>query len=133
MSFNLDNAFGIHARALQVRSRRIEILASNLANADTPNYLARDVDFREVLSRESHGPGLRTHRTHARHLDTTAAAAAADLKYRVPLQPSVDGNTVDAQFEQTAFADNAVRYQASLMFLGRKISGLSDAITGGMR
>lgn len=132
MALSLDNLFGIHVQALSVRSQRMNIIASNLANADTPGYTARDIDFREVLAGQQTA-ALGTHRTHARHLAGTYAAPDARLKYRVPLQPSMDGNTVDAQFEQTAFADNAVRYQASLMFLNGRIRGISEAITGGLR
>ena len=132
MAFSLDNLFGIHPQALRVRSQRMQIIASNLANADTPNYLARDVDFREVLGSEQAAP-IRAHRTHAGHLAGNQPLSDAQLKYRVPMQPAMDGNTVDAQFEQTAFADNAVRYQASLMFLNGRIRTLSDAITGGLR
>ena len=134
MAFNLDNAFGVHAQAIALRSKRMEIIASNLANADTPGYKARDLDFREVMKQQS--SGLKTYRTNARHLANAGADAMTggdNLKYRLPLQPSVDGNTVDPQFEQTTFADNAVRFQASLMFLDGRIRGLSEAITGGLR
>ncbi|MBT8144759.1 MAG: flagellar basal body rod protein FlgB [Gammaproteobacteria bacterium] len=133
MAFSFDNAFGIHAVALPLRAQRMQIIASNLANADTPNYKARDVDFRDMLQDERSGSSLKTYRTNDRHLGMSATVSNDDLKYRVPLQPSEDGNTVDAQFEQTSFADNAVRYQATLMFLTGKIRGLSEAITGGMR
>lgn len=132
MAFNFDNAFGVHPQTVALRSKRMEIIASNLANADTPGYQARDMDFREVMKRQS--SGLKTYRTNARHLSSaTGMTGNADLKYRVPLQPSVDGNTVDPQFEQTTFAENSVRLQASLMFLDGRIRGLSDAITGGLR
>lgn len=132
MAFSLDNLLGIHPQALRVRSQRMQIIASNLANADTPGYLARDVDFRDVLGGEQAAP-VRARRTHARHLADNQGSFENRLGYRVPLQPAMDGNTVDAQFEQTAFADNAVRYQASLMFLNGRIRGISDAITGGLR
>lgn len=132
MAFNLNSVFGIHDQAVAVRTQRMQVIAANIANADTPRYYARDYDFREALS-AARNDGVRAHRTHARHLDGVAGPATSSLKYRVPLQPTVDGNTVDPQFEQTAFADNAVRMQASLMFLDGKIRGLRDAITGGMR
>ncbi|MBT8136699.1 MAG: flagellar basal body rod protein FlgB [Gammaproteobacteria bacterium] len=133
MAFSFDTALGIHPQAVMVRSRRMQVIASNLANADTPGYQARDLDFREMLRSES--SGARIMRTHARHLDSAAAgnSAGGELKYRNPLQPSVDGNTVEPQFEQAAFADNAIRYQASLRFLEGRIRSLSDAITGGLR
>lgn len=132
MSFSFDKMFGIHGQAIAVRSRRMQVIASNLANADTPNYLARDLDFREMLGRAGTRT-LATRRTDPRHLGGQPAPGPAQLKYRIPLQPAVDGNTVDTQFEQTSFADNAIRFQASLMFLDGRIRGLSDAITGGLR
>jgi len=132
MPFSFNDAFGMHPQAVALRSRRMEIIASNMANADTPGYKARDLDFREVM--KNNKDSIKTYRTNPRHLSgATGSTGGADLKYRTPLQPSVDGNTVDAQFEQTAFADNAVRFQASLMFLDGRIRGLSDAITGGLR
>ncbi|MDH3645482.1 MAG: flagellar basal body rod protein FlgB [Gammaproteobacteria bacterium] len=131
MAFSFNEAFGMHPQAISVRGKRMEIIASNLANADTPGYQARDLDFREVLRKE--GGNLRTVRTHDRHLGHSETVPEAALKYRTPLQPSVDGNTVDPQFEQTSFADNAIRFQASLMFLDGRIRSLSDAITGGLR
>lgn len=130
MAFNISKAFGVHGEAVMLRNRRMQVIASNIANADTPRYQARDFDFREAFA-AARNDGARIRRTHARHLGASNNVADPTLKYRVPLQPTVDGNTVDAQFEQTAFADNAVRMQASLMFLDRKISGLRDAITGG--
>lgn len=133
MAFSFDTAFGIHPQAVALRGKRMQVIAANLANADTPGYQARDLDFREMLRSER--SNARIVRTHARHMDSAGAGSVAsgDLKYRNPLQPSVDGNTVEAQFEQAAFAENAVRYQASLRFLEGRIRSLSDAITGGLR
>lgn len=133
MPANLDSYLGIHAAALQVRSRRTELLATNLANADTPGYKARDIDFRSVLAKASGNStapvGMAT--THAGHIQTAAGdATQTDLQYRTPLAPSLDGNTVDVQLEQAAFAENAVRYQATLTFLSAKFRGLMTAITG---
>ncbi|MDH3587978.1 MAG: flagellar basal body rod protein FlgB [Gammaproteobacteria bacterium] len=132
MAFSLDEAFGMHPQAVAVRSKRMQIIASNLANADTPGYQARDIDFRELLRNEQNS---RIVRTHARHLGGNAInnTTGSELKYRVPLQPAQDGNTVEPQFEQAIFADNAIRFQASLMFLDGRIRSLSDAITGGLR
>ncbi len=131
MPISFDSALGIHAKALLVRSRRNELLASNIANADTPGFKARDIDFRKVLSdAASDGPGLQ--RTHGRHLDTGAPSGieGAELLYRVPAQPSLDGNTVDPDLEKAAFAENALRYNASLTFLDRKFRGLMLALKG---
>lgn len=130
MAFNINSAFGVHGEAIELRNRRMQVLAANIANADTPRYQARDIDFREVFA-SARTDTARIQRTHARHIDTAPGISDPTLKYRMPLQPAVDGNTVDAQFEQTAFADNAVRLQASLMFLDGKIRGLRDALTGG--
>ena len=129
----IDTALGIHPRALSIGARRLETLAANMANADTPHYKARDVDFRNALSdaltdsaARSGGP-LRT--TDARHIPADSGAAA-ELLYRVPNQPSLDGNTVDTQMEQAAFSEAAVRYQASLDFLAGRIDGLRKALRG---
>ncbi|MEQ1579588.1 MAG: flagellar basal body rod protein FlgB [Steroidobacteraceae bacterium] len=133
MPANLDSYLGVHAAALQVRSRRTELLATNLANADTPGYQARDIDFRKALAHAAtQSPSAVTMQaTHAGHLQTAKATEAdADLLYRTPLAPSIDGNTVDVQLEQAAFAENAVRYQATLSFLSSKFRGLMTAITG---
>jgi len=132
MPANLDTYLGVHAAALQVRSRRTELLATNLANADTPGYQARDIDFRAALANAASGPGPVSMKvTQAGHLQPAQGTEpAADLLYRTPLAPSIDGNTVDVQLEQAAFADNAVRYQATLSFLSSKFRGLMTAITG---
>lgn len=133
MPANLDSYLGVHAAALQVRSRRTELLATNLANADTPGYQARDIDFRKALANAAGAPStaVTLKATHAGHLQTAGGSDAdADLLYRTPLAPSIDGNTVDVQLEQAAFAENAVRYQATLSFLSSKFRGLMTAITG---
>lgn len=128
MSSIIDRALGVHAEALQLRARRGEMLASNLANADTPNYKARDLDFRNVLSAARADTALAT--THAGHLRMQGEAGGAQTMYRVPGQSSLDGNTVDTQIEQAKFAENAVRYRTTLRFLGGRISGLMTAIKG---
>lgn len=135
MSNGNDPLFGIHTQALSLWQRRAEVLASNLANADTPGYLARDVDFRSALAAQSGEAGgdLALAATEPGHLAAPGsdAVSGAALKYRVPLQPSMDGNTVDAQVEQAAYAENSVRYQASLTFITAQIRMLRTAITGG--
>lgn len=129
MTINFDNALGIHPLALKLRDRRTELLASNLANADTPNYKARDLDFRAVLQSLNPSPlGLAA--THARHLTATAPGSQGEALYRLPSQPSLDGNTVETEQEQMRFAENAVQYQATLSFLSGKISSLRTALTG---
>jgi flagellar basal-body rod protein FlgB len=134
---NIDSYLGVHAAALKLREQRTEVLARNLANADTPGYRAQDLDFRAALSAatEPAKPGTLVS-TQPGHLgasmDATlnAGSTEAFLKYRTPLAPSLDGNTVDAQLEQAAFAENAVRYQATLSFLSSKFRSLMTAITG---
>ncbi len=137
MAINFDKALGIHEQALMLRAQRNEVLAVNIANADTPNFKARDIDFRAALSQagSSAGGQLAMSRTETGHLAQNSGDAlsplAAQLKYRLPNQPTLDGNTVEAHVEQTAFAENALQYQASLQFLGGKFASLKSAITGG--
>lgn len=128
----LDAYVGIDATALKVQSRRMELLANNLANVDTPNYKAQDIDFRAALAAAGGaGAPLALDATNAQHLTSDPAGdGAAAVKYRVPLAPSLDGNTVDAQLEQAAFAENTVRYQATLTFLSSRLRNLMTAITG---
>ena len=135
MPFNLDAYLGVHADALKIRSQRTEVLARNLANADTPGYQARDIDFKAALAQASGGTDapvtLKT--THANQIATPIDASGetnANLKYRVPMAPALDGNTVDVQMEQANFAENSVRFQATLTFLNARFRGLMTAITG---
>ena len=133
MPVNLDTYLGVHATALKLRSQRTEVLASNLANIDTPGYRARDIDFKSVLA-AANGDSASVQMTATRpgHIGAATAngTATPELKYRTPLAPSLDGNTVDAQLEQAAFAENAVHYQATLSFLSAKFRSLMTAITG---
>ena len=136
MANSLDQYLGVHAAALDVRARRTELIANNLANADTPGYRARDIDFREAMARaagDKTTSGVHLSTTQAGHIGGAASADAAtspDLKFRTPLAPALDGTTVDTQLEQAAFAENAVRYQATLTFLNNKFRGLLTAIMG---
>ena len=132
MPITLDGALGIHEQAIALRGQRAELLAANLANADTPNYLARDIDFKAALTQaQTTGQGnLTLTTTNAGHLQQSASSITAPLLYRTPRQAVMDGNTVDTQAEQSEFAQNALRYMASLTFLSGKISGLMRAIKG---
>jgi flagellar basal-body rod protein FlgB len=147
MRTSLDNYLGIHAQALTLEAKRNELLAANLANADTPNYKARDVDFKAALSAAAGNSAAGSSSAVAiqpAHASLTAASSSAAspgsgtndtldaslIKYRVPMAPSLDGNTVDEQLEQSAFAENVVRYQATLTFLNNALRGLMTAITG---
>jgi flagellar basal-body rod protein FlgB len=134
MPVSLDSYLGVHAQALQLRSQRTEVLAANLANADTPNYRARDIDFKSALAAASgdKSGGVHLATTKAGHVGAHAVSGTStpELKYRTPLAPALDGNTVDTQLEQAAFAENTVRYQATLNFLNAKFRSLMTAITG---
>lgn len=134
MPLNLDAYLGVHQNALKVYAQRTTVLANNIANADTPNFKAQDLDFRAVLAQSGIGasalPLSATNSAHLASAASGAGTAGGGLKYRVPLAPSLDGNTVDVQMEQAAFADNTVRYQATLSFLSSKFKELMTAITG---
>src|SRR3977135_4749083 len=122
------NVFGIHEQALLLHEQRIGVLATNIANADTPNYKARDIDFSEVLGRTDEG-SLSMRVTQAAHITIPEGELpAGDLKYRNPYQASLDGNTVEMPVEQAAFSENNVRYQASLMFINSRIAELQFVI-----
>jgi flagellar basal-body rod protein FlgB len=127
MSISFDQALGVHAPALALRSRRAEVIATNLANVDTPNYLARDVDFQAVLASTQGTNDLST--THPEHLQAYGSDPK-ELLYRVPIQPAIDGNTVEEEHEKAAFADNAVHYEASVRLLNNRIQELLSAIRG---
>jgi flagellar basal-body rod protein FlgB len=132
MALNLDTYLGVDANALKLQSKRMEVIADNLANSDTPGYKARDIDFRAAMAQASGADApVALATTNSGHIATDPATQLnGSLKYRVPLAPSLDGNTVDAQQEQAAFADNTVRYQATLTFLSARFKSLMTAITG---
>lgn len=102
-----DELFGIHGTALAIRSQRLSMLASNIANAATPNYKARDIDFASALRGEQNA-----------------------VRYRMPVQASMDGNTVELPTEQTAFAENAVQYRTTLAFLEGRVATITRALKG---
>ncbi|KMN34927.1 MULTISPECIES: flagellar basal body rod protein FlgB [Chromobacterium] len=125
--------FDFQQRALNLRAYRTEVLASNIANDETPNYKAVDFDFGKALQAQTDAQGrLAMNLTDAHHLAGASGGNGngAALQYRAAVQPSVDGNTVDMDVERAAFADNAVRFQSTLTFLSKRISGLSSAIQG---
>jgi flagellar basal-body rod protein FlgB len=128
--FMFQNVFGIHEQALLLHGQRLGVLASNIANVDTPNYKARDIDFSAVLS-GTDDASMPLAVTQPKHLSLSEGGEAqADLKYRNPYQASLDGNTVEMAVEQAAFAENNVRYQASLGFINGRIAELTLAING---
>jgi len=122
--------FAQHEQAVKFRALRNQVLSSNIANADTPNYKARDIDFKSVL-KDTQGTQLAMTKTSALHRDAwTTNKVNAPLQYRIPTQSTLDGNTVETDVEQAEFAENAVRYRASLSFLNGQILGLRYAIRG---
>lgn len=127
----LSGALDFYQQALGLRHQRQQVLASNIANADTPHYKARDFNFAEALSRASRREGgLALSTTSARHIvgGTNGSGVARDLLYRVPDQPSLDGNTVNMDRERVQFADNSVRYQTALTMARARIQGLKSAM-----
>ncbi len=157
MTDRLDNEFRFHQSALALRAERQQVLASNIANADTPNFKARDIDFRKALVQALGGtPGVQAAASaaaggplmmssssslsaallasHPVHLTSTSAAGStasgAELLYRTPRQDSIDGNSVELDAERAQFADNAVRYEASVSAVNGKLKSLLAAITG---
>ena len=119
---------GFHASALQLRSRRNEMLASNIANAATPNFKARDIDFDTELKRINKIGNVDT--TNSSHFSSIQKRIGKDSVYRLPIHPSLDGNTVEMAVEQMQFSENVMRYQTTLTFLNNKIAGLRSAIKG---
>lgn len=130
MAINFDNALGIHPQALMLREKRSELLASNLANADTPDYKARDLDFQAVLKGVVDTSAGSMQRTDIRHFSPNQPLLGATVMYRNPQNASLDGNSVEAHIEQAKYSENAVQYQASLRFINGKFSGLMTAIKG---
>ena len=123
----LTNAFGIHERALGVRSQRMEVLARNIANADTPNYKAEELDFKAML-KETQREYIAA--THEKHFAALEEQPDNGMRYRVPFNSSFDGNTVEINVEQANFGKAAADYQTTLSFLENRISGLRKAIKG---
>lgn len=113
-----DLLFGVHAAALELRSRRMGMIASNIANASTPGFKAKDIDFQAALAQSGGN----------RNMTDTAIGSAT--RFRVPIQASLDGNTVELATEQTAFAENAVAYQTTLSFLNGRIGQITRALRG---
>lgn len=131
MAINFNSALGNHESALKFRADRAEVLANNLANADTPNFKARDIDFNSRLQGEMQGRALSMSATDDRHVSLASGIdSGADLLYRSPLQPSIDGNTVEEQVEHAEYMKNALQFQASFTILNGKFKGLQRAIKG---
>ena len=144
MAINFQSALGVHEQALYLRSHRAEVLGNNLANVDTPNFKARDVDFSALLEQakqqQSNGKVSTAHalaldaskpvRTDERHMSFGFNSDEGELLYTQPAQPSIDGNTVEEHQEMARFAKNGMDFEASLYFLNSKFKGLQTAING---
>ncbi|MEL7300681.1 MAG: flagellar basal body rod protein FlgB [Pseudomonadota bacterium] len=127
MEATFRNHLSVFAQALSLRETRGQMLASNIANAATPGFKARDIDFKTELAARTGDGDLRV--SHARHF-ATAQPAALGAAYRKPVSASLDSNTVELAVEQMEFAENALRYQTSLTLLNRRISGALNAMRG---
>lgn len=132
MPFNFESYLGVHEPALHLQARRAQVLASNLANTDTPGYKSRDIDFRSHLKSigQEQSSTDRLLQTNPMHMETDSYAAGYEMKYRIPYQPSLDGNTVEQQVEMSAYSDNAMRYLMSLRFVSGRLNTLTTAIRG---
>lgn len=132
MQFNFEKYLGTHEPALHLQSRRAQILAANVANADTPKYKAKDIDFKATMEQVANNPSGNgpLQATSARHIQPPGFTDGFEVLYRQPRQPSIDGNTVEPETESAAFMENSMRYMASLRFLGGKFNTLSTAIKG---
>lgn len=135
MAISLDKVFGVHEQALRLRAQRTEMLAANMANADTPGYKAKDIDFAAAMKAaqsakpSTAGTGMKT--TQSGHIGSAGGIGVDSfIKFRVPQQPSLDGNTVESHVEQAAFAKSAVEYQATLRFFEGKSKGIVDVLKG---
>lgn len=139
----LDNALNFHQTALRLRSQRQELLSANIANADTPNFKARDIDFNTSMRKALSGlsgtsmqaNAFQTSKTNEAHFDLSKNTMQptnlfGDKAYRVPMQDSADGNTVDMDVERNQFTDNAIRYEASLVMINSELKRILSAVQG---
>lgn len=127
----LDNYFGVHEQAMRARAARAQLLAENIANADTPHFKARDIDFSAALAsanQELNAEQMQV--TDAAHIAGSEERFGAQILFRTPQTASLDGNSVDSEFEKSEFLRNAVEYQAGLKFIDGKIRTLMSAIKG---
>jgi flagellar basal-body rod protein FlgB len=131
----IDRAFAFQEKALAVRSYRQELIASNIANADTPHYKAVDIDFADAMKKALSNirSGVDLKKTHERHIEGKPRHALDGITplYRTAVQPSIDGNTVDSNIEQAHFSENSLNYMSTLTFINGTISGVKTALNGG--
>ncbi|PMH40997.1 flagellar basal body rod protein FlgB [Vibrio sp. 10N.286.49.B3] len=130
MAISFDKALGIHQHTVGVRERNAEVVSSNIAQANTPGYKAKGMDFNKALQAASSGASIGLNRTNGRHIPASSVVVGEQM-YRIPTQPDTgDGNTVDVDLERNIFMQNQIRHQASLDFLGGKFKNLTKAIKG---
>jgi flagellar basal-body rod protein FlgB len=131
MAINFDKTFELHAKGLNVRAQRAEIIAANISNADTPGYKAKGLNFQKAMEQASVQQSNGMKATHAKHFDTSLEMSAG-VSFRVPNQPDTgDGNTVDVQTERNLYLQNSMEYQAGVQFLNGRIKAMKNVITGG--
>ncbi|MCW9023752.1 MAG: flagellar basal body rod protein FlgB [Gammaproteobacteria bacterium] len=132
MPLNFENILGPHETALNMQARRAQILGANLANADTPGYKAQDIDFKSVLASAGDRsiPSSSMRITNSKHIEPEGYVFGAEMMYRVPMQASLDGNSVESQVEMAEFSENAMRYMMSLRVVNGRLNGILTAIKG---
>lgn len=131
MAIEFDKGFELHAQGMQLRTQRAEVIASNIANADTPSYKAKGMDFQKAMQQASQQQQMGMSRTNAKHFDTRIELNN-NVDFRIPDQPDTgDGNTVDVQVERNLYLENSLEYQAGVQFLNGKIKALKNVISGG--
>ncbi|MGB3724248.1 MAG: flagellar basal body rod protein FlgB [Glaciecola sp.] len=131
MAINLDKLVGVHHQALQVRTQKMEVIAGNLANANTPGYKARDIDFQKAMKTAQSQTHSGLVRTNEKHMHGNSRIQS-EIDFRIPNQPDTgDGNTVDTQVERNNFLDTGMRYEAGLTFLTGKFKGMKKALSPG--
>ena len=131
MAIEFDKGFELHARGMQLRAQRAEVIASNIANADTPGYKAKGIDFQKAMQQASQQQQMGMSKTNAKHFDVRTEINN-NVDFRTPDQPDTgDGNTVDVQVERNLYLENSLEYQAGVQFLNGKIKALKNVISGG--
>lgn len=134
MVTKLDNALSFQHQALSLRAYRQQVIAANIANSDTPNYKARDIDFSAALKNAvagRGGAGLEMARTSGRHLSAGGDAGSAPLLFRKETQPSADGNTVNMDVERSQFSENSIQYEAGITFITHQLRMMTAAVAPG--
>ncbi|QBG37731.1 flagellar basal body rod protein FlgB [Litorilituus sediminis] len=131
MAIGFDKGFQMHAQGMVLRSQRAEVIASNIANADTPGYKAKGMDFSQAMAQATQRQQGQISKTHEKHFDIRTQVDNS-VQYRVPNQPDTgDSNTVDVQVERNLYLENSLEYQASVQFLNGKIKAYKKVISGG--